>query len=137
MTRSLSTVQQSVNWSFFLCSFPKWDSSIDQMLRMFIPVLLWGILICLMSWPRILKIWIELQIWNVQFWNLFGEIGLYFWKLVLIKRDKTKFYFHFFIPLNSVSIVNLFLNSFSILIFVLVNTRLYTEPADVIVCNLV
>lgn len=134
MTRSLSTVQQSVDGSFFLCSF---DSSIDQMLRMFIPVLLWGILICLMSWPRILKIWIELQIWNVQFWNLFGEIGLYFWKLVLIKKE-IKFYFHFFIPLNSVSIVeNLFLNSFSILIFVLVNTRLYTEPADVIVCNLV
>ena len=48
-----------------LVSFPMWDSSIDQMLRMFVAVLLWGILICLMSWPRILKVWIELQIWNV------------------------------------------------------------------------
>lgn len=64
-------------------------------------------------------------------WFIFLEIS------INQKGDKTKFYFHFFIPLNSVSIVNLFLNSFSILIFVLVNTRLYTEPADVIVCNLV
>lgn len=42
MTRSLSTVMQCVEGTLFtVVSFPRCDSSIDQMLRMFIPVLLW------------------------------------------------------------------------------------------------
>ena len=42
MTRSLCTVLQHVKGTLSsVVSFPRCDSSIDQMLRMFIPVLLW------------------------------------------------------------------------------------------------